>query len=90
MTGVTKTAEYIGDRSTQREYMAREGLVTFDEGVTNADTWTDEIRYDAALRQDIKRFIETDPLAIEPVPVIGRQDLNGAPEVDMTDMPVIE
>lgn len=90
MTGVTETAVYIGDRSTQREYMKREGLVTFDAGVSNAETWTDERRYDQQLVQDIKRSMELDPLAIEPVPVLGREDLNGAPEVDMTDMPVIE
>lgn len=78
----------INDRREKRDYMERNDLVEYDTGVKpppepSARQWEEQFV------QDMKAAIETDPLNIEPVDVIGRTDLNESPEVDMAVTPVI-
>ncbi|MCV6826010.1 MULTISPECIES: hypothetical protein [Halocynthiibacter] len=64
MTGKTDTATYIGSRNDKREYMKRNDLVEYDEGVKH-DT-VSEREIEREIVQDLKRFEETDPLNIPP------------------------
>lgn len=79
----------IGDRHDKREYMARNELVEFDAGVTNAPTWVDEKREREELVQDIKRSMELDPAEVAPLERIGEADTEDAGDIDTADIEVI-
>ncbi|MEM8971346.1 MAG: hypothetical protein AAGD43_04685 [Pseudomonadota bacterium] len=65
-TGETETAEVITSRNEKREYMERNDLVEYDDGVSNAETWIDDKNHEREIVQDLKRFHETDPLNLSP------------------------
>ena len=80
-TGATDSAEMIQNRQDKREFMKRRGLVEFDAGVTKPDDhWTREAESKREVVRDIKRFIETDPLAIPPDLKPQRMDEGGSLE----------
>lgn len=79
--------EVIGSRHDKREYMERHDLVEYDAGVT-PEREASEREMQAEFAGQIKRFRETDPLAVEPVDVIGQTDLSEAPEVSTDGMEV--
>lgn len=78
----------INDRAEKRDYMERHELVEYDTGVKPTDHPT-ERQWEQEFVQDMKAAMEMDPLAIEPVDVIGRTNLNESPEVDLDVTPVI-
>jgi hypothetical protein len=78
----------INDRAEKRAYMDQHELVEYDSGVKPTDHPTDR-QWEQEFVQDIKASMEMDPLAIEPVDVIGRTDLNDSPEIDLAVTPVI-
>lgn len=79
----------IGDPAAKREYMERHDLVEWDAGVKPEPEQT-ERDWERELMMDLKQQIETDPLNRPPVEVIGRTDLDGASEIDTTDMEVFK
>lgn len=86
-TGVLPGSEIISNPHERREYMKRNDLVEYDDGVTNAETWVDERNEDRQRVADLKRFEETDPLNLPPeykAEYVGDRDLHGASEVDHT------
>jgi hypothetical protein len=93
-TGLLDTAETIGSRHEKREYMARNDLVEFDEGITKDDDhWTYDYKVDREIVSDIKRFIETDPLNIPPdlkAAPMEAGDLDDGTEIDASDIEIIE
>lgn len=89
MTGRTADAAYIGDRKAKREFMARHDLVEYDEGVKPEREMT-EREWEADFVADFKRTVEEDPLNRPPVDVVGRTDLEGADEVDVSDMEIFK
>jgi hypothetical protein len=78
----------INDRRDKRDYMERHDLVEYDAGVKPVQG-PSEREWEQEFVADFKAAQEMDPLAIEPVDVIGRTDLNESPEVDMAVTPVI-
>lgn len=78
----------INDRREKRDYMERNDLIEYDTRVKPNQGPT-EREWEAQFVQDFKAAMETDPLNIEPVDVIGQTDLNGSPEVDVSETPVI-
>lgn len=92
MTGQTDDAVYIGDRGAKRDYMERNGLVEYDEGVTNEPNWVEQKRELDEVAQDLKRFSETDEdywspdhYAVDPT----KDDLNTeGQDVDMTQVEI--
>ncbi len=61
MTGQTDTAEYIGDRKAKREYMARNDLVEYDEGVRSPDDhWTAAKEDERQLGELMRDISQTD------------------------------
>lgn len=66
----------IGDRKARREYMARNDLVDYDPGITNAETWVDKINADRQWVADFKAVCEMDPLAREPIQTLDRVATN--------------
>lgn len=78
----------INDRIEKRDYMERNGLVEYDVGVKPIAGPT-EREWEAEFVADFKAAQEMDPLAIEPVDVIGRTDLNDSPEIDLDVTPVM-
>lgn len=87
VTGVTETAEIIGDRKAKREFMARHDLVEFDAGV-KPDPGPTERQWKEEFVQDFKRAQEEDPLNRPPVDIIGRTDTEGAGEIDVAGIEV--
>lgn len=79
----------INDRREKRGFMERRDLVEFDEGVTAPPEQTDR-QWREELAQDVKRAMETDPLAVPPVDVIGQIDTDGAPEIDAAAIEVFK
>ena len=79
----------INDRREKRDYMERNDLAEYDAGVKPTDA-PSEREWEHGFVADIKAAREMDPLAVEPVDVIGRTDLEGAPEVDIAEMPVAD
>lgn len=60
-TGMLETAEVIGSRGDKREYMKRNDLVEYDEGVSNpADHWTEAKRDERELGELISTISQTD------------------------------
>jgi hypothetical protein len=77
----------INDRRDKRAYMDAYDLVEYDSGVRREPepserSWTEEFV------ADFKRVMETDPLNRPPTEVIGRADLDGAPEIDVTSIEI--
>jgi hypothetical protein len=88
-TGRLEGAAIINDRREKQDYMERHDLVEYDAGVRpepeqNDRQWREEFA------QDLKRAIETDPLNVRPVDVIGQSDTDGAPEVDTAAIEVFK
>jgi len=81
-TGKLNDAVTISDRRQKREYMERNGLVEFDAGVKPPPEQTDR-QWREELVGDMKRALETDPLNIKPVDVIGQSETDGAGEIDV-------
>lgn len=88
-TGMTDTAEVIADRKAKREFMARNDLVEWDDGV-KPDPGPTERQWKEDFVQDFKRAQEEDPLNRPPVEVIGRTDLDGAAEIGTAEMEISE
>lgn len=59
-TGVTDDAAVITSRNEKREYMKRNGLVEYEEGVTNAPSWAEEKEQEREVTEVIRRFRDTD------------------------------
>lgn len=83
------TGEVVDDPRSKREYMARHDLVEYDEGV-KPDPEPTQRQWVEEFAQDVKRAIQTDPLSVPPVDVIGRTDTDGAGDIDMADVPVFD
>lgn len=81
------TDTVINDPRSKRDYMERHDLVEYDEGVKPPPEPT-EREWQKEWVADFKRAKETDPLAIEPVDVVGRTDLDGTSEVDISTIEV--
>lgn len=79
----------INDRRQKRDYMERHDLAEYDTGI-KPDAGPTEREWEAQFVSDIKAAREMDPLAVEPVDVIGRTDLNHTPEIDIAAMPVAD
>ena len=88
-TGMLDGAVTIGSRAEKRAYMDRHDLVEWDDGV-KPDREPSERDQKREFAEQVKRFAETDPLNIEPVDVIGRTDLNEAPEIATDGMQVFD
>lgn len=88
-TGMLEGAAIINDRREKRDFMERHDLVEFDEGVAPPPEPT-ERQWREEFVSDLKRTMETDPLNIQPVDVIGRTDTEGAPEIDANDIEVFK
>lgn len=78
----------INDRKDKRDYMERHDLVEYDSGVKPIAP-PSEREWEREFVSDFKAAQEMDPLAIEPVDVIGRTNLNESPEVDLAVTPVM-
>lgn len=89
MTGRMDTAEYIGDRRDKREFMERNDLVEYDEGVGDHAQWVEDREYEREVVSDIKRFVETDPINYPQVERINETNLEEAPEVSTEGMEVV-
>ncbi|MBK8772899.1 MAG: hypothetical protein IPM06_21050 [Rhizobiales bacterium] len=89
MTGVTETAEYIGDRRARREFMERHDLVEYDEGVKTEPEPTERQWVEDFVR-DFKRVQQEDPLNRPPIDRIGETDLDGSAEIDASDIEVFK
>jgi hypothetical protein len=79
----------INDRREKGSFMDRHDLVEFDAGVTPPPLPTAR-EWKAEFVADFKRAAETDPLNRPPVDVIGRTDLDGAAEVDVSTIEVAQ
>ncbi|MFE3836917.1 hypothetical protein [Pseudogemmobacter sonorensis] len=86
-TGLTETAEIIGDRRSKREFMDRHDLVEWDDGV-QPDPGPTERQWKEDFVHDFKRAQQEDPLNRPPVDVIGQTDTGGAGEIDITSMEI--
>lgn len=82
----------INDRREKIDYMERNDLAEYDAGAAKPAEaeWVRERTWDQTFVEDIKTAQEMDPLAVEPVDVVGQTDLGEATEVDTTVMPVID
>lgn len=86
-TGRLEGAAVIGDPRARREFMARHDLVDYDAGVTKPDEhWTRVREREREVVSDLKRFRETDPLALPPdlkaIERVGEGDTGGAGDID--------
>ena len=79
-TGVLEGAEIINSRRDKREYMAKNDLVEWDDGVQPERGPTEREEKEVFARE-VKRFAETDPLNIEPVDRIGETDTDGSGDI---------
>ena len=79
----------ISDPASKREYMERHDLVEWDAGV-KPDREPTEREWERDLAMDLKREAEIDPLNRPPVDVVGRTNLDGASEIETTDMEVFK
>ena len=86
-TGVTEMGEIINNRHDKREYMARNNLVEYDDGV-QPDTEPSEQEQKREFSEQITRFEQTDPLNIKPVDRVGETDTDGAGDIDATEIEV--
>lgn len=77
----------INDRRDKRNYMERHDLVEYDTGVKPPPEPT-EREWMEDFVQDFKRAEQTDPLNRPPTEVIGRTDLEGANEIDVSKIEV--
>lgn len=93
-TGVLDDAVTITNRHEKREYMKRNGLVEYDEGVSNTPTWVEKKQYEREIVEDIKRFHETDPLNLPPdlkaIPMDETGSLDKGTEISATDIEVVK
>ncbi len=82
----------INDRREKIDYMERNDLAEYDAGAAKPAEaeWVRERKWDQVFVEDIKAAQEMDPLAVEPVDVVGQTDLGEATEVDTTVMPTID
>jgi hypothetical protein len=85
-TGELDGAEIITNRHEKREYMERHDLVEYDAGVKPDNPSEREIEREYV--QDFKRFMETDPLNIEPIDRVGEMDNDGAGDITVDDIEV--
>ncbi|MEM6623917.1 MAG: hypothetical protein AAF674_16945 [Pseudomonadota bacterium] len=96
MTGQTDGAEYIPDRKAQREYMERNGLTNWEEGVGRGPDWVREREELDAITDTIKKYREIDSENLDPAlkatERVGETDLGtdgaevvpeGSPLIDM-------
>lgn len=88
-TGLTETAEVIGDRKAKREFMDRHDLVEWDDGIA-PDPEPTERQWKDDFVQDFKRAQQKDPLNRPPADVIGQTDTAGAGEIDTAGMEISE
>lgn len=84
--------EVIWGRRSQREYMKRNDLIQYEEGIEGQrkPEWIEEREEIEAFGQALKKQTELDPLARPPIERIGESDLAGAEDIDTTRMDVIE
>lgn len=90
MTGRMEGAAYIGNRADKREYMKRNDLVEYDEGVNKRNDWVEAYERDASIVESIERAMELDPAEREPLEYVGQRDLGGAGDIDTDHMDIIE
>lgn len=83
------TGEIIGDRKAKRDFMERNDLVEWDDGVKPEREQT-ELEWKREYVHDFKRAQEQDPLNRPPVDVIGQSDLEGGDEIDMDQVEVFD
>lgn len=79
----------IGDPKAKREYMEARDLVDWDSGVRPEPEQT-ERQWEEEFVTDLKRSVEQDPLAVKPVDIIGRTDLDGTGEIETDGMEIFE
>ncbi len=89
VAGTVQEPVILNDRRQKRDFMERHDLVEWDAGVTKPPEPTPR-EWKADFVADFKRAMQEDPLARPPAEVIGRADLDGAPEIDTTGMEVAE
>lgn len=79
----------ISDPKSKREYMEARDLVDWDSGVKPEPEQTAR-QWEEEFVTDLKRSVEQDPLAVKPVDIIGRTDLDGTGEIDTAGMEIFE
>lgn len=93
-TGVLEGSEIINDRADKREYMKRNDLVEYDEGVTNEPSWVEQIEYEREIVDDLKRFHEIDSENLSPDLKAQDMDdggsLDDGTEINATDIEVVK
>lgn len=89
VAGDADTPVIINDHRDKRDYMARHDLVEYDAGVA-PDPQPTERQWIEDFVQDFKRAQEEDPLNRPPTEVLGRADLEDAPEIDTATMEVAQ
>ena len=93
-TGLLDSAEVIGSRNDKREYMRRNDLVEYDNGVGRRNEWVEDHETGREIVETIKRFHETDSENLPPDLRAQRMDAAGSldegTEISATDIKVIE
>lgn len=93
-TGALDSAEVITSRDDKREFMKRNDLVEYDEGVGKRNEWVEEYENGRDIVADIKRFHETDPLALPPdlkaQPMDEGGSLDEGTEINAAEIEVIK
>lgn len=84
----------IGDRSAKRDYMERNGLAEYDEGVGHRNEWVEERQNMEDIVDTVKMAMERDPLSLEPWEKPQRLDEKGSlaegTEIDTGNMEIVE
>lgn len=80
MTGQLDTAAYIGDRKAKREYMERNDLVEYDEGVGDRNEWVEEADTRREIIQTMREMRDTDTDYYGPDLTADRMDEGGSLE----------
>ena len=88
-TGQREGAVTIGSRAEKLDFMARHDLVEYDDGVM-PDVDQSDRAWREELVADVKRSMETDPLNVPPVEIIGQTEPDGSPEIDTSTIEVFK
>lgn len=86
-TGRMDDAAIITNRAEKRDYMERNDLAEYDDGVKPEREQTQR-EWQEEFVADFKRVMETDPLNRPPVERLGDTDTDGAGDISTDDMQV--
>lgn len=93
-TGALESAEVINSRADKREYMKKNDLVEYDNGITNKQSWVEQIEYENEIVADLKRFHEIDSENLTPDLKAQRMEESGTldegTEINVTDIEIVK